>query len=562
MILGSWPVRDGICVDPPLCRGTSQGKYGSRIIDLVCAGETVGKMGEVDEICERELVLVVSVRCGKEWVMTRGWQLFWDTKMCNPEPCSPWATRVRGMKCGQSVQHVFEWVFCSHLVCLCLMPLDDGSLLVHVSHRWSANVMRTFSCWGLFVILTWSLASCPTNSRISIKLVPSYTEGHHGWHLWHVGECGSAFELNKPCYQARVRALLSTPCRMKTSSDHVANDDIGRRLANLPRELCHSWQRLHRCRSTPCSWEAGALTAKDMRPLTRRLALQRPRHGSHLASCSERVCTHWLSGVDASWGRMLCFVFVLTWKKRRRRRGFVTTKKPHQHWWGFFDYEGTSMQFNNTFYMRARVHAMKKVNALKILSLEAPWKGGTRLLSTFWTIHQNREAYKQNEGKPSFRRRQKMFKTVPSQRAGFTLKERTWASERLLHLSWHSEHKERGESRDSELTPTRVPHFLAQKKHWQMATECHPPDLPILQENRDHFTCPILLNDFNGEVVGIVFVILKLINQLICIETPMVFPTNQVLNFFFLHPGEGGGGSKKNHQNPVSFKNHWFFNEN
>ena len=38
----------------------------SRTIDLVCVGETVGKIGEVDEIGERELVLVVSVRCGKE----------------------------------------------------------------------------------------------------------------------------------------------------------------------------------------------------------------------------------------------------------------------------------------------------------------------------------------------------------------------------------------------------------------------------------------------------------------------------------------------------------------
>ena len=54
-------VRDGICVDPQL-----QGFYESRIIGLVCEGETVGKTGEVDEMGERELVLVVSVRCGKE----------------------------------------------------------------------------------------------------------------------------------------------------------------------------------------------------------------------------------------------------------------------------------------------------------------------------------------------------------------------------------------------------------------------------------------------------------------------------------------------------------------
>ena len=59
-------MRDGICADPPICRGTLQGKYGSGIIDLVCAGETVGKIGEVDEMGERELVLVVNVRCGKE----------------------------------------------------------------------------------------------------------------------------------------------------------------------------------------------------------------------------------------------------------------------------------------------------------------------------------------------------------------------------------------------------------------------------------------------------------------------------------------------------------------
>ena len=33
---------------------------------LVCEGETVGKIGVVDEKGERALVLVVSVRCGKE----------------------------------------------------------------------------------------------------------------------------------------------------------------------------------------------------------------------------------------------------------------------------------------------------------------------------------------------------------------------------------------------------------------------------------------------------------------------------------------------------------------
>ena len=46
-------MRDGICFDPPLCRGTSQGIYESRIIWLVCKSENVGKTGEMHEMGER-----------------------------------------------------------------------------------------------------------------------------------------------------------------------------------------------------------------------------------------------------------------------------------------------------------------------------------------------------------------------------------------------------------------------------------------------------------------------------------------------------------------------------
>ena len=56
-------------IHPPLCRGSSQGKDGSCARGLGCEGENVGKVGEVGE---RELVLVVSVRCGKERDKTRG----------------------------------------------------------------------------------------------------------------------------------------------------------------------------------------------------------------------------------------------------------------------------------------------------------------------------------------------------------------------------------------------------------------------------------------------------------------------------------------------------------
>ena len=37
-----------------------------------CEGETVGKIGEEDDTSERELVLVISVKCGKDGDMTRG----------------------------------------------------------------------------------------------------------------------------------------------------------------------------------------------------------------------------------------------------------------------------------------------------------------------------------------------------------------------------------------------------------------------------------------------------------------------------------------------------------
>ena len=50
-------------------RESSQGKYGSYAKTLGCEGENVGKICEVRD---GELVLVVSVKCGKERDMTRG----------------------------------------------------------------------------------------------------------------------------------------------------------------------------------------------------------------------------------------------------------------------------------------------------------------------------------------------------------------------------------------------------------------------------------------------------------------------------------------------------------
>ena len=62
-------VGDGNFEVPPLRRQSAQGIFGS------CVNRS-GSVGEGDfmigEVVERELVLVVSVRCGKERDMTRG----------------------------------------------------------------------------------------------------------------------------------------------------------------------------------------------------------------------------------------------------------------------------------------------------------------------------------------------------------------------------------------------------------------------------------------------------------------------------------------------------------
>ena len=49
-----------------LIRHSAEDHRRVRFTALVCEGEIVGKTREVDEMSERELVLVVSVRYGKE----------------------------------------------------------------------------------------------------------------------------------------------------------------------------------------------------------------------------------------------------------------------------------------------------------------------------------------------------------------------------------------------------------------------------------------------------------------------------------------------------------------
>ena len=66
---------------------------------------------------ERELVLVVSVRCGKERDMTRGWQLFWGHK-----DVQSWALQLLSHACSRddvwscyaTLYVLYLWVCCSH----------------------------------------------------------------------------------------------------------------------------------------------------------------------------------------------------------------------------------------------------------------------------------------------------------------------------------------------------------------------------------------------------------------------------------------------------------------
>ena len=114
-------VGDGTSVDPPLRRGSSQSIRGSCTIGLGCEG---GNDWRVSEVGERELVLVVSVRCGKERDMTRGWQPLFRTPMraiLSREALEPRVFAWRNViilctVCADTpcAYMLYECVFCSH----------------------------------------------------------------------------------------------------------------------------------------------------------------------------------------------------------------------------------------------------------------------------------------------------------------------------------------------------------------------------------------------------------------------------------------------------------------
>ena len=132
--------------------------------------------------------------------------------------------------------------------------------------------------------------------------------------------------LQETSFQSRLaerdkRAELSATCRRKTSSDHVANDDIGRRPVSLKASF-NTAESSERCLSTPCSRNQThrpfhvarqllettvihALATLETPPQPLATLETPPYHG---------VCTRWLVGVRA-------WTLPAAWVKTPRSRG-------------------------------------------------------------------------------------------------------------------------------------------------------------------------------------------------------------------------------------------------
>ena len=119
-----------------------------------------------------------------------------------------------------------------------------------------------------------------------------------------------AFKVGWPRERDK-RAELSATCRRKTSSDHVANDDIERRPVSLKARFTTA-ESSERCLSTPCSWNQTHRPFHVARQLLETAVIHAlatletpPYHG---------VCTRWLVGVRA-------WTLPAAWVKTPRSRG-------------------------------------------------------------------------------------------------------------------------------------------------------------------------------------------------------------------------------------------------
>ena len=90
------------------------------------------------------------------------------------------------------------------------------------------------------------------------------------------------------------------------------------------------------------------------------------------------------------------------------------------------------------------LNLFNEINASNLLSLKNFSKGGTCPFCRPPDIYKNKEAHIEMKESPHSEDGTKCSKLHPACRPGLTLKEGTWASEHLVLLSWHSEHRDRG----------------------------------------------------------------------------------------------------------------------
>ena len=189
-------------------------------------GENVGKMGEVGD---RELVLVASVRWGKERDMTRGWlNFFWHTNAWT------WATHVRVMKGDQTVQcdvlthcahlyMLYEWVFCSHF-----FPRYGSSLPTYDddndTHRRCAQQLDMTRGWQQFCShlpsVVWKFFSKQPKLVLTLKKFTNHQTMMNAWN----SNCSSSICFD-PTLLTRTKLSTGLSATLNRTSTACARAD-------------------------------------------------------------------------------------------------------------------------------------------------------------------------------------------------------------------------------------------------------------------------------------------------------------------------------------------------
>ena len=152
---------------------------------------------------------------------------------------------------------------------------------------------------------------------------------------------------------------------------------------------------------------------------------------------------------NLSTGQKTCFSF--DWVLRRRRRGSGTTRKPHRYWC-VYDYERNAKNKSTN----VASHALRRNQRIEKISLDTQRKQNLK----------DTENLKSRETSSQTTHSQIFFRPVapiPSPFISLTAflaflsqpvhGKRGFTAVTVPPDLWHSEHKERGETRDSDLAP-------------------------------------------------------------------------------------------------------------